>query len=69
MSMNGETAGALRMRVGSMAVVALGLAAMVGLSACSKVANLKGIMSYKEANKAYQVQDYKRAAKLYEESL
>jgi predicted Zn-dependent protease len=69
MSMNGEKMGALRMRMGSTAVVALGLAAMVGLSACQRVANLKGIMSYKEANKAYQAQDYKRAARLYEESL
>jgi len=69
MSMNGETVGAPRMRMGSVAVGALAIAAMVGLSACSKVANLKGIMAYKEANKAYQVQDYKRAAGLYEESL
>ena len=68
MSMNGEKVGARRMRMRWMAVVAL-MIAMVGLSACSKVANLKGIMSYKEANKAYQVQDYKRAAGLYEESL
>jgi len=68
MSMNGEKVGARRMRMGWMAVVAL-MIAMVGLSACSKVANLKGIMSYKEANKAYQVQDYKRAARLYEDSL
>jgi tetratricopeptide (TPR) repeat protein len=69
MSMNGETVGAPRMRTESVAVGALAIAAMVGLSACSKVANLKGIMAYKEANKAYQVQDYKRAAKLYEEAL
>jgi len=66
MSINGEKVGALRMRMGA---VALGLVAMVGLSACAKVANLKAIMSYKEANKAYQAQDYKRAARLYEESL
>jgi tetratricopeptide (TPR) repeat protein len=66
---NGEKAGALRMRMGSTALAALGLAAMVGLSACAKVANLKAIMSYKEANKAYQAQDYKRSARLYEESL
>jgi predicted Zn-dependent protease len=67
MSINGEKAGALRRRMG--AVAALGLVAMVGLSACAKVANLKAIMSYKEANKAYQAADYKRAAQLYEESL
>jgi len=70
MSMNGEKVGALRMgQRESTAVLALAIAAMVGLSACSKIANLKGIMSYKEANKAYQAQDYKRAARLYEESL
>ena len=63
MSINGEKVGALG------AVAALGLVAMVGLSACAKVANLKAIMSYKEANKAYQIGDYKRSAQLYEESL
>jgi tetratricopeptide (TPR) repeat protein len=67
MSINGEKVGALRRRRG--AVAALGLVAMVGLSACAKVANLKAIMSYKEANKAYQIGDYKRSAQLYEESL
>ena len=70
MSMNGEKVGALRMgQRESTAVLALAIAAMVGLSACSKVAKLKGIMSFKEANQAYQAQDYKRAAELYEESL
>ena len=69
MSINRGIVGAMRMRVEWMRAAALVVVAMVGLSACSKVANLKGIMAYKEANKAYQVQDYKRAAGLYEESL
>jgi hypothetical protein len=47
MSMNVEKMGAVRMRMRSLAVAALAMAAIVGLSACSKVANLKGIMAYK----------------------
>ena len=42
--------------------------ALVG-SACSKVNQLKGLKSYKAANAAYQTQDYKKAADLYQEAV
>jgi tetratricopeptide (TPR) repeat protein len=47
----------------SVAVVALILLAAAG---CSKMGQLKGMKNFKEANAAYQQQDYKRAADLYE---
>jgi predicted Zn-dependent protease len=42
--------------------------ALVG-SACSKVNQLKGLKAYKAANAAYQTQDYKKAADLYQEAV
>jgi predicted Zn-dependent protease len=42
--------------------------ALVG-SACGKVNQLKGAKAYKAANAAYQTQDYKKAADLYQETL
>ena len=72
MSMNGGKVGTTGGRRESVTAVLLVMVAMLGLSvtaACSKVANLKAIMSYKEANKAYGAQDWKRAARLYEEAV
>jgi tetratricopeptide (TPR) repeat protein len=37
------------------------------LTACSQVGELKARKAYKEANQAYQSQDYKKAADLYEQ--
>ena len=42
--------------------------ALVG-SACGKVNQLKGAKAYKAANAAYQTQDYKKAADLYQETV
>ena len=42
--------------------------ALVG-SACGKVNQLKGAKAYKAANAAYQTQDYKKAADLYQEAV
>ena len=71
MSMNGGNVDTMGARRESARAVLLVMVAMFGLSAtaCSRVANLKAIMSYKEANKAYGAQDYKRAARLYEDAL
>ena len=71
MSMNGGNVGTTGGRRESATAVLLVMVAMLGLAtaACSKVANLRAIMSYKEANKAYGAQDYKRAARLYEDAL
>ena len=42
--------------------------AVVG-SACGKVNQLKGAKAYKAANAAYQTQDYRKAADLYQEAI
>ena len=49
----------------------LALAAALALSAagCAKVGELKAMKSFKAANQAYQAQDYKKAAQLYEETI
>jgi tetratricopeptide (TPR) repeat protein len=53
--------------VGRVALV-LGLA--IGLVAgCGQVQNLKAKKLFKDANLAYQQQDYRKAAQLYEETL
>jgi tetratricopeptide (TPR) repeat protein len=49
------------------AVLALGsLSSSVG---CAKVGELKSMKAFKAANQAYQQQDYKKAAALYEEAI
>jgi tetratricopeptide (TPR) repeat protein len=64
MPSNGHERGVSRLSEGtSVAVVALILLAAAG---CSKMGQLKGMKNFKEANAAYQQQDYKRAADLYE---
>jgi hypothetical protein len=50
-------------RRAAVTVVAAALVASVG---CSKMGKLTGMKNYKEANQAYQQQDYKRAADSYE---
>ena len=45
---------------------ALGLAMLGSAVGCAKVNQLKGAKDYKAANVAYQTQDYKRAAELYQ---
>jgi len=47
-------------------VVLVGLASTV---ACSKIDELKSRMTFREANAAYQGQDFKKAATLYEQAL
>ena len=64
MSSNGHKRDVLRLTRGtSVAVVAMALVATVG---CSRMGQLKGMKNFKEANTAYQQQDYKKAADLYE---
>src|SRR5205809_1050716 len=51
----------------SLAVVAmLGLSSMVS---CAKVNSVRAMLTFKQADQAYQAQDYKRAAELYEETI
>jgi predicted Zn-dependent protease len=50
----------------------LGLAAMLTLSsatACTQVGQIQAMRAFKQANQAYQAQDYAAASKLYEEAL
>jgi tetratricopeptide (TPR) repeat protein len=64
MPSNGQELGVSRLSRGTLVtVVAFTLLAAVG---CSKMGQLKGMKNFKEANSAYQQQDYKRAADLYE---
>src|SRR5207244_4101000 len=54
-------------RLGLVALVAVGtISTAVG---CAKVGQLKAMKAFKEANQAYQQQDYKRSAALYEETV
>ena len=48
-----------------MAVAALATTAAFLAAGCGQVSQLKGRKSYKDANAAYQTQDYKKAAELY----
>jgi len=50
----------------------LAVAAMLTLgmlAGCAKVNEVKAMRSYKEANKTYQAQDYKKSAQLYSDTL
>jgi tetratricopeptide (TPR) repeat protein len=55
----------------SVSVASLTLVAVLALvsSGCSKVGQLQGMKSFKNANQAYQQQDYPKASALYEEAL
>ena len=63
----------MRMHLGSTTRAAvLAVVTVLGLSsvlACGKVGEIKGMMRFKEANVAYQSQDYPRAVALYEETV
>lgn len=67
----GHKGGSMRMRLRSLtaatvAVAALGLLSAVG---CGRIGQLKAAKAFKEANAAYQQQDYKKAADLYEQTV
>jgi tetratricopeptide (TPR) repeat protein len=61
----------MRMQLALRTAAALAIMVVLGLSsvACSKINELKGTMRFREANTAYQAQDYNRAIPLYEETL
>src|SRR5215475_4516263 len=50
-------------------LLVVGVLGIASTIACSKVGELKAKMTFREANTAYQTQDYKKAAQLYEEAL
>src|ERR1700682_5358230 len=51
------------------AMLVLGAAVVGSTAGCGKVGELKAFKAFKAANQAYQQQDYKRAAELYEEAV
>jgi tetratricopeptide (TPR) repeat protein len=54
----------------SLAVAAtLALGIIASTAGCGKVGELKAKKNFKEANQAYQAQDYKKAAQLYEQAV
>src|SRR5262245_16013489 len=53
----------------SLALVAALSVGSILVSGCAKVGELKAMKSFKAANQAYQSQDYKKAAELYEEAI
>jgi tetratricopeptide (TPR) repeat protein len=68
-----DTVGSRRSRWGasgaSRASVAFAVLLAVAVAGCSKVGELKAKKAIKDANQAYQAQDYKKAADLYEEAI
>jgi hypothetical protein len=68
MSMNGGKGRDVRMPGGFRRAAAVAIVAMLGVSstvACSAVAELKAKMRFREANAAYQSQNYEKAIELY----
>ena len=57
------------MRSFSGAAVAVAMAGALTATGCAKVGQLKAMKSFKAANQAYQQQDYKKAAQLYEDTV
>jgi predicted Zn-dependent protease len=49
--------------------IVVGLVTVGSAVGCGKVNQLKGAKAYKAANAAYQTQDYKKSAELYQEAL
>jgi tetratricopeptide (TPR) repeat protein len=47
----------------------LALASLAASVGCAKVGQVQAMRAFKEANKAYQAQDYKKSATLYEEAV
>jgi len=54
----------------SLSVVAmLALGSVATTAGCAKVGKVQAMRNLKEANKAYQAQDYKKASQLYSEAI
>jgi tetratricopeptide (TPR) repeat protein len=72
MSIKGDTDTAVRNRRWSLKAASLLMGvAIVGLSTagCAKIGSVMSMFKFKQANQAYQSQDYARAVKLYEETI
>ena len=51
------------------AMLTLGMFGLVSVSGCAKLNEVKAMRSYKEANKTYQAQDYKKASQEYADTI
>jgi tetratricopeptide (TPR) repeat protein len=69
MSMNGHKGGLMRSLSGASLVALLALGGMSSAVGCAKVGVLTAQKAYKDANAAYQQQDYKKASDLYEQAV
>jgi tetratricopeptide (TPR) repeat protein len=66
----GDTGRAMRAR-GSRKVASLLIVAAIGLptAGCAKINSVVSLFKFKQANQAYQAQDYERSSALYEETV
>ena len=71
MSIQGSTGTAMRRRGSMKASSLLVSVAIVGVSTagCAKINGVISLFKFKQANQAYQSQDYERSSKLYEETI
>ena len=71
MSIKGDTGTVMRQRRTMKAGSLLMGAAIIGLSTagCAKIGSVMSMFKFKQANQAYQAQDYARSSKLYEETI
>jgi len=69
MSMNGHKGGLMRSLSGASLVAVLALGGISSAVGCARVGVLTAQKAYKDANVAYQQQDYKKAAELYEQAV
>jgi tetratricopeptide (TPR) repeat protein len=68
-SSRGLSSGALLSAAPLALAALLALGAAASTAGCAKVGELKAKKAFKEANQAYQQQDYKKAAQLYEDAI
>ena len=71
MSIKGDTGTAVGTRGSMRAASVLIGAVIIGLSTtgCAKIGSVMAMFKFKQANQAYQSQDYERSSKLYEETI
>src|SRR5262245_26369436 len=72
MSTNGHKGGSMRTLSGTPRIAALALSvlgAAVVTVGCGKVSELQAQKAFKDANAAYQQQDYRKASGLYQEAV
>lgn len=59
----------MRLEFKSAALATVAMLALSSAVGCAKIAGLQAMMTFKQANQAYQSQDWKKAAPLYEQTV